>query len=232
MIKNIHDHRNRWRRQVWVLTAFFVYLISSNVLCSKPKVTVPDLTPSSIAQLHSFSKNNPGPFTIEVVPQQKWMEAMAGFVIAPFTALRNALSLKNVSLTILSGALSLGWVSYLLCTYLIYKTYRLLKNVHSWVNWCSDDDLLSDYEALYRKINHHKRARNATKNPSLMLITLQQEKELIASYLRLDSFLKAHHLRHYFPHAEKATHKQIERAYAKLQKAQELLTVRNKHQEK
>ena len=206
----------------------FTLLFLSTILHSQPKITVSDLAPSSIEQLHAFSKNNPGAFTIDVVPQKKWLVTMTGFVTAPFAAFRNAFSLKNVSLTLISGALSLGWVSYLLCAYVIYKTYRVIKNVHSWVNWCSDDDLLSDYDALYRKIDHHKRSRASTKKPTLTRMTLHQEKDLLAAYLRLDAFLRAHSLRHHFPHAERTTQIQITSAYAKLQKAEELLSVRKK----
>ncbi len=104
----------------------------------------------------------------------------------------------------------------------MYKTALVLKNVHSWANWCSNDDLLSDYDALYRKFDHHTK-RKIKKNTSL---TLQQEKDLLTLYLHLDTFLRAHHLRHHFPHAERATQIQITSAYAKLQKAEELLMLR------
>ena len=233
MIKNIQDRRTlssseprlpyRWGRRC---IALVVLLSPVSTVHSKPEITIQSLAPQSIAQLHEFSKNNPGAFTIHLIPEKKWLETITDFVTAPFTALCNAFSLKNVSLTLISGALSLGWISYLLCAYLIYKTYHVIKNVNSWVNWCSDDDLLSDYDALYRKFDLHKRTRISTKKPSLRLMTLRQEKELLASYLRLDLFLRTHNLRHHFPHADTQTHKQINHAYAKLQKAEELLTVR------
>ncbi len=207
--------------------SILIIFFSSTTILGQPKITIQDLTPSSIEKLQAFSKNNPGPFTIDVVPQKEWLAALTGFLATPFTALRNSLSFKNISLTLLSGALSLGWVSYLLCTYLIYKTYRVLKNVHSWANWCSDDDLLSDYDALYRKLDHHKRSRT-TKKPTLTLMTLQQEKNLLTSYVRIDSFLRKHQVRNHFPHADRKTQVQITCAYAKLQKAEELLAVRKK----
>ena len=106
----------RWGRRVKIL----IMLFFSTTIFSQPKITIQDLTPSSIEQLRSFSKNNPGPFTIDVVPQKEWLAAITGFVTTPFTALRNSLSLKNISLTLISGMLSLGWFSYLLCSYLIY----------------------------------------------------------------------------------------------------------------
>ena len=234
MIKNIQDRRDHWGRwcadSVTFITAVLVLvcLTSPNALHSKPEFTIQNLLPESIEQLQEFSKNNPGELTIHLIPEKKWLAALTSFVTAPFTGLRNSLSFKNISLTLISGALSLGWISYLLCTYLIYKTYRVIKNIHSWVNWCSDDDLLSDYDALYRKFDQHKRARIATKKPTLNPMTLQQEKELLTSYLRLDLFLRTHTLRHHFPHADKQTQVQINCAYAKLQKAEELLTVRRK----
>ena len=206
----------------------FIMLFFPTIILCHPEITVPNLGPESIEQLHEFSKKNPGAFTIHLIPEKKWLETITGFVTAPFTALRSSLSFKNVSLTLISGALSLGWISYLLCTYLIYKTYRIVKNVHSWANWCSDDELLSDYDALYRKFDQHKRTRPSKKKHSFKLMTLQQEKELLTSYLRLDRFLKKHNLRHHFPYADKQTQRQINHAYAKLQKADELFTVRKK----
>ena len=134
------------------IAILLVCLTSYNALSAQPKITVHDLSPSSIKQLHEFSKNNPEGFTIHIVPEKKWLATMTSFVTTPFNALRNSLSFKNISLTLISGALSLGWITYLLCAYVIYKTYRVIKNVHSWVNWCSDDDLLSDYDALCQKL--------------------------------------------------------------------------------
>ena len=205
----------------------FIMLFFPTTIFSQPKITIPDITPRTIEQLHAFLKSNPDGFTVDVVPQKKWLETMTGFITAPFTRIRNVFSLKNVSLTLLSGALSLGWISYVLCAYVIYKTCIVMKNVHSWVNWCSNDDLLSDYDALYRKIAYHKRSRSrTTKKSNLTLMTLQQEKELLTTYVRLDAFLRTHNLRHYFPHADARTHRHIKHAYKKLQKAEELLMLR------
>lgn len=216
MIKNTH-----------ALNLIFLFLYSTS-LHSYPAITINDLTPPSIEKLHLFSKANEGPFTIHVVPQKQWMERITGFLTSPFVALRNKLSLKNIGFTLFSATLSLGWISYLWCTYLIYKTYQLLKNAHSWVNWCSDDDLFSDEELLYQKIDWHQKKRSPHKHTTYTALTLQQEKRLLSLYLHIDSFLKTHQIRHYFPGANMPTHQRILSAYKKLQKAEELLTLRKK----
>jgi|GEM_PF-2991844 len=208
-----------------VISALFLMLVTTR-LFTQPEITIGNLEPESIQQLHNFSKDNPGAFTIHLVPKKNWLAGMTDFVSGPFSALRNACSLKNISLTLISGALSLGWISYLFCAYLIYKTYLVIKNVNSWANWCSNDDVLSDYDALYKKFDHYKKMRASTKKGSALSMTLHQEKELLGAYLRLDAFLNTHKIRHYFPYT-RATHIQIISAYAKLQKAETLLAVRN-----
>jgi hypothetical protein len=203
-------------------------LLLVGTLQGSPEIIINDLTPASIDKLHTFASINKGPFTIHVIPPKQWLERVTGFLVSPFVALRNTLTLKNISLTLISGLMSLGWVSYLICAYLIYKTHGVLKNVHSWVNWCSDDELFLDEEVLYQKIEWHKRRRVSTTKENFPQMTLQQEKNLISQYLRLDSFLKIHGVRHYFPHTSPLIYKQLCVAYKKLQKAEELLTLRKK----
>jgi hypothetical protein len=228
MIKNIRVRKvfSFAVNGIRVTSTLFLMFVTTR-LFTQPEITIPNLEPESIQQLHKFSKDNPGAFTIHLVPKKKWLACMTDFVSGPFAAFRNACTLKNISLTLVSAGLSLGWISYLLCAYLIYKTYLVIKNVNSWANWCSNDDLLSDYDALYKKFNNYKRMRASTKKSSTVLMTLHQEKELLGAYLRLDAFLNAHKIRHYFPYA-RGTHIQIISAYKKLQKIETLLAVRKK----
>jgi hypothetical protein len=139
------------------LISTLLLMLVTTRLFTQPEITIPNLEPESIQHLHKFSKDNPGAFTIHLVPKKKWLACMTDFVSGPFSAFRNACTLKNISLTLVSAGLSLGWISYLLCAYLIYKTYLVIKNVNSWANWCSNDDLLSDYDALYKKFNKNAR---------------------------------------------------------------------------
>lgn len=196
MTKNIPVHK------VTILGLLFIFFCEPLSASTEKTFYTPE-------EVRGFLEKNPTePCTIHFIPQKSWSEKISNFFTEPFTRLCNRMSFKKVSIAVISGALGLGWVSYLLCTYLIYKAYRAAKKVHSLIPWHEDNTVLSDYDAFYR--NPHR------------VSTFEKEKHILKAYILVNTFLKKHQIRHHFPHAGDLTQADIKQAHEKLEKAAEL----------
>ncbi len=205
-------------KNILVLSSLLLGYASSE--CTQP--TPPTLTVADFAtqlpEVLKFTRDNAGSgCTIHVVPETTWFSSLSGSLVAKWRGFSESFTLKNVGLSIVSGALSLGVVSYLLCAYVIYKVYRLAQTATSWINWCSDDELLLDDETLYEKLALHRSRRRHLQRKNLL--TLHQEKKLLSEYLTLDALLQTHGLRHYFPYTTLITKNDVQRAWQRLEKA-------------
>lgn len=210
-----------------ILVLKIIFLSILNLRCSQPppapSITVPDLS-SHLLNVLTFAHSNAGsPYTVYVIPEKSWLSHVTGMLSRQWHDLCTTFTLKNIGATLVSGVLSLGAVSYLLCAYVIYKVYHLVKDAAAWINWCSDDDLYLDDEVLYQKLALHrnKRCRMPCKNR----LTLHQEKGLLVQYKKLATILKNYHLIQYFPHQERITVQRIDRCLQKLEKAESLCSL-------
>ncbi len=209
---------------------FASYLSSSQL----PTITIPDLSAVSLEKALSFAKEQGGsPFRIEVIPQQSFLTSFTSYFSSKAQLIRNYFTLTSLAKKVAVTALSLGWISYLLCAYVIYKAFTLLQTVTAWVSWCTDDELLlASDEQMYRTLemqlyrHHQKRGMIPDDLPSL-INQLQEEERILTQYFALDTWLCRYKIRDFFPYASKHDRYCIEKAYQKLIVAKTLLHHRN-----
>lgn len=202
-------------------------LFSMSALYSEspePVLTVPHFM-THFPEVLQFATNHAGEsYTIRVIPLKGWFSLVTEPLIKKWNNISECLTFRNIGVALVSSALSLGVVSYIICAYIIYKTYRLAKSATAWIHWCSDDELFLDDEELYKKIALHRSRRDRTHRPSL---TLQEEKLLLLQYRKIDTVLRTVGLRDTFPHKKILTKKFISQAEHKLQKLEWLCILQN-----
>lgn len=204
-------------KNILVRNIFFCLCLSNAYIQnSNPTAIVPDLSDTSVTHLRELlSKNKTTPFVIHVQPDQSWYQACTTFFSQPYNAFAHHFTLASLAKKTCTAALSLGWISYVLCLYIIYRVYRLLSSAASWINWCSDDQLLlADDEALYQKLAAHR--RSSKKSAQSIQKEIAYEQGLLTTYFKIDTFLKKHKLRHFFPFSDEAFNDQLQTGYAKL----------------
>lgn len=197
--------------------------------CSAPKITVSDFSPHTIEKLQVFSSLHKGPFTIEIMPDQSWAQSTKDFFTSKIQSVRDSLSFKNVCISTFAMLMSLGWVSYVICAYILYKGYCMVEHATSWLNWCSDDELLSlDQELLYQRLLDRKRSYITTNDPvqsiASMLEAIRTEKTYIGYCIQIEQFLKKHTTNHFIPYANAVSENRLQSSYRKLVLAEEFLT--------
>jgi len=212
MIKSIRDHK----------IVFFSLLIACNVgLYGTAELTLPNLHQHLLQAVQFVEQNAGKPCTIHIAPETTWFSSLSGGIGRSWSKFSSHFTLKNIVVTGVSAALSMGCISSFMCCFVIYKAYRLLENKQAWSNWCSDEELLSDYEMMYRRFQAYNKRHTITEGGRC---SLQHEKEIIATYIYLDKLLRTHGLRRCFPHADKRMKQRVQQAHKKLQKVEGFLS--------
>ncbi len=208
---------------------FFCIFFMQNY-SSAPKITVSDFSPTTIEKIQAFSSLHKGPFVIEINPNESWAQSIKDFFTTKIQTVRDSLSLKNVCFSTFALLMSLGWISYVICAYLLYKGYRLVETTTSWLHWCTDDELLLlDQELLYQRLLDRKRSYTVTNDPvasiASMLDVIRNEKICIAYCIQIQQFLKKHMTTNRFvPYTNAVSENRLEISYQKLVIAEQFLS--------
>lgn len=215
MIKNIPAHR----------LFFFTLLFMQGHASDYPTITVTDLfSPETFEQLLVFNKtHSQHGYGIRVLPSPSLFVACKASLYKKYSSIASNFSAAGAGKAVAAVILSLGWVSYLLCAYVIYKAFKLLRTINSWVNWCIGDDL----DAARTKDFHKKLQKrlSQTRGPGQEKKSLQalyEEERIVRCYLSIDTFLRARNLRTYFPFWQEKYRKKMNKAHANMMQVQSL----------
>ena len=214
MIKNILGLNANVTCLSWIIVIGTIPSLQS----TDPVITVSDLSAETVAKLHSFSDLHNGPFTINVAPFS-YSNSFYKLISSPFNALQNTFNAHTLVSSFFSFVLSFGWISYLVCSYIAYRVYCLIKQATSWSTWCSDEDLVkNDREYLLTLLKQRTLLHRSKKNRTACDVKKELAKEelLLQRYCTLTTFLEKHGLLKFFPYVDTVTRKQAVLAYEKI----------------
>lgn len=210
MIKNIHVH------------SFFLFFLVQHIIGTVPVIEINNFSEKNIEALFNFHKLHADKeYHIKVIPQSSFISRYGSFFTKKYEIFTSYLTFASFGKIFCAGALSLGWISYILCAYIIYRIFKLLKKIDSWIGWICDDTLLIyDDELLWENMSYYHK-RN-TIFIFLNEIDLDEEKFLLEKYFLVDRLLKKYRLRHIFPYHDKINQQKIRNAYITLQQMKKL----------
>lgn len=198
-----------------IVLLLFSYLHTSTI-------RVDDLSEESVKVLREYQNKNPGPFTIKIEPESSTFQNMVQWgkwiIGKNNTETKTTIGWRVVK-SIMQWTLGGTAVSYSAIFYLIYRAYKLLKTVGSWVHSLEnhkEEDLI-----LYvRQMSKRNTQDNHLKK-------IKEEKEIIKNYLKLHKQLCRWRIRNLFPY-NKVLHRAIVKSFARLAALEEQLCKNSK----
>ncbi len=212
MIKNIH-----------VPSFFLLLCMLQSIFPAVPVIEVDNLFSQknfeAVVAFHKLHGNKE--YSIKVVPQSSFFSSYTSFCTEKYAAFTSCFNLSSLGKTVCAGALSLGWISYVFCAYIIYRAFNLLKKIDSWIGWICDDTLLIyDEEIIWQNVY-----RCPQKIDLLIFCAhedLDEQQLILERYFIVDRLLRKYNLRNAFSRNDELNQQKIRKAYVALQRIQNI----------
>jgi hypothetical protein len=172
---------------------FLSFFLLINAL--EPKtIKVENFDDGTVEGIRDYLQKHPGPLTVKIEGEQNMLQKALGLgewamgtSDSVGTSTGGLLSVKSLAQWAFGGTV----VSYGAGIYVIYRAYRLIKQLGSWTHSLGDHE--DDEVILYVRQGNNKELQNK------YMSEIKKEKEILLRYLRLHKSLQNLHIRWLFP---------------------------------
>lgn len=168
----------------------------------------PALTQEALTQIIAYQEVYPErPMTITITGKQTVFGACSAYVQKTATTL-HSISLQNIALKGLASLFGATVLSYTFIAYFIYRVYRLLAKISSWLAWndhVQEHDMVEEAKQYLARtaleqslLNEALVTRSGLVARKVSRKEIQEQKQLLEQYLALTNILKKYKLRALF----------------------------------
>ncbi len=187
---------------------FLLFLFCGSL--SAATLKIPDFSPKNIEGIQNYLKVHPGDLTIKIEGPKTIFQTIVGYsevILGKADSTAGTMNdlglLKPILKTIVGGTAA----SYGAGFYLIYRAYKLLRVVGSWTFAASKQN--EEEMVLYIRKTQTKKLQKKS------LQEIKEEKDTLAQYLKLHTYLCRWKIRRLFLY-DRATHRSIVESYQRL----------------